>query len=77
MTNEPSNTKFYSQIVELLQYAKNEVVRTVNQMKVITYFEIGKMVVEEEQEGKERADYGNIERTVKSTYPGIWKRLFC
>jgi hypothetical protein len=46
-------------------------------MMVITYFEIGKMLVEEEQEGKERADYGNIERTVKSTYPGIWKRLFC
>jgi len=25
---------------------------------VITYFEIGKMIVEEEQDGKERADYG-------------------
>ena len=25
---------------------------------VITYFEIGKMIVEEEQKGKERAEYG-------------------
>lgn len=58
MTNKPSNTKFYSQIVDLLQSARNKVVRTVNQTMVLTYFEIGKMLVEEEQDGKERADYG-------------------
>ena len=58
MTNKPSNTKFYSQIVDLLQSARNKVVRTVNQTMVLTYFEIGKMLVEEEQGGKERAEYG-------------------
>ncbi|NCQ58963.1 MAG: DUF1016 domain-containing protein [Flavobacteriales bacterium] len=58
MKNKPSNIKFYSQIVELLQSARNNVVRVVNQTMVLTYFEIGRMLVEEEQEGKERADYG-------------------
>ncbi len=58
MTNKPSNTRFYSQIVDLLQSARNKVVRTVNQTMVLTYFEIGKMLVEEEQGGKERASYG-------------------
>jgi len=58
MTNKPSNTKFYSQIVDLLQSARNKVVRTVNQTMVLTYFEIGRMIIEEEQGGKERADYG-------------------
>lgn len=58
MTNKPSNKRFYSQIVDLLQSARNKVVRTVNQTMVLTYFEIGKMLVEEEQDGKERADYG-------------------
>lgn len=58
MTNKPSNTKFHSQIVDLLQSARNKVIRTVNQTMVMTYFEIGRMIVEEEQEGKERADYG-------------------
>lgn len=58
MTNKPLNTRFYSQIVDLLQSARNKVVRTVNQTMVLTYFEIGKMLVEEEQSGKERADYG-------------------
>lgn len=58
MTNKPSNTKFYSQIVDLLQSARSKVVRTVNQTMVLTYFEIGRMIVEEEQGGKERANYG-------------------
>jgi len=48
----------YSQIAELLQSARNTVVRTVNQTMVSTYFEIGRMIVEEEQQGKERAEYG-------------------
>lgn len=58
MKNTPSNTKFFSQIVDLLQSAKSKVVQTVNQTMVLTYFEIGRMIVEEEQDGKERADYG-------------------
>jgi len=58
MSNKPSNKKLYSQIVDLLQSARNKVVRTVNQTMVLTYFEIGKMLVEEEQGGKERAEYG-------------------
>ena len=52
------NTKFFSQIVDLLQSAKSNVVRTINQTMVTTYFEIGRMIVEEEQGGKERAEYG-------------------
>lgn len=58
MTSKPSNIKFHSRIVDLLQSARNKVIRTVNQTMVITYFEIGRMIVEEEQDGKERADYG-------------------
>ncbi len=58
MSNKPSNKKLYSQIVDLLQSAKNKVVRAVNQTMVLTYCEIGKMLVEEEQGGKVRAEYG-------------------
>jgi len=52
------NHTFYSQIVDLLQSAKQQVLRTVNTTMVVTYFEIGRKIVEEEQHGKERADYG-------------------
>jgi len=52
------NKNFYSQIVDLLQSARQQVLRTVNKTMVITYFEIGRIIIEEEQNGKERADYG-------------------
>jgi len=58
MENKLSNTKFFSQIVELLQSARSKVAQTVNHTMVTTYFEIGRMIVEEEQGGKERAEYG-------------------
>ncbi len=58
MTDKPSNTKFYSQIVDLLQSARNQVLQTVNRTMVLTYFEIGRILVEEEQNGNERAEYG-------------------
>jgi len=52
------NTNFFSQIVDLLQTARNNVVHTINQTMVTTYFEIGRKIVEEEQNGKDRAEYG-------------------
>ncbi len=58
MTNTPRNTKLYAQIVALLQTARNQVVQTVNRTMVVTYYEIGRMIVEEEQKGEERAKYG-------------------
>jgi len=42
----------------LLKEARKTVVQTVNKTMVYTYFEIGRMIVEEEQNGKERAEYG-------------------
>ncbi len=58
MRNESLNRKFFSQIVDLLESARSNVVRAVNQTMVTTYFEIGRMIVEEEQNGKDRAEYG-------------------
>ena len=52
------NKILFSQVVALLQNARQLVLRTVNSTMVYTYFEIGRMIVEEEQSGKERAEYG-------------------
>jgi len=52
------NLDFYNKIAELLKNARNKVVQTVNKTMVYTYFEIGRTTVEEEQKGKERAEYG-------------------
>ncbi len=52
------NKVLFSQVVELLQNARTQVLRTVNSTMVYTYFEIGRMIVEEEQNGNDRAEYG-------------------
>ncbi len=60
MSKIERNTKnnFYEKVADLLKEARRNVVQTVNKTMVYTYFEIGKMIVEEEQNGKERAEYG-------------------
>jgi predicted nuclease of restriction endonuclease-like (RecB) superfamily len=52
------NKVIFQQVVELLQDARQQVLRTVNSTMTLTYFEIGRMIVEEEQSGKDRAEYG-------------------
>lgn len=58
----PSKNLFQD-IKTLLQNARNQVVRAVNTTMVHTYFEIGRLIVEHEQGGQEKAGYG--ERTLK------------
>ncbi|MCB0537393.1 MAG: PDDEXK nuclease domain-containing protein [Chitinophagales bacterium] len=50
--------KLFLTVKELIQQARQQVVRNVNQVMVTTYYEIGRMIVEEEQQGNKRADYG-------------------
>jgi hypothetical protein len=57
MTTKP-DSRFFSQVAELLRQAHSHVARQVNSAMVLTYFEIGRMIVEEEQKGEERAGYG-------------------
>jgi len=47
-----------SSIVELLESARKQVARTINIILVETYWKIGKRIVEYEQKGENRAEYG-------------------
>lgn len=53
-----NQSDFYNKVAILLKEARKSVVQTVNKTMVYTYFEIGRMIVEEEQNGKDRAEYG-------------------
>lgn len=50
---------FYHLIAQLLHTARREVVQTINIKMVQTYWEIGRVIVEEEQKGQHRAEYGS------------------
>ena len=48
----------FSKIAEMIELARRNVASVVNLTMVHTYFEVGRMIVEDEQQGKERAEYG-------------------
>ena len=56
MANEVS--KIYNDIAELLNVARAKAYHTVNSIMVETYWKIGQRIVEEEQGGASRAEYG-------------------
>jgi len=60
MNKEISNiNKTYSTIRSILDNARSKVYRTVNFVMVLAYWNIGKIIVEEEQKGKDKAKYGS------------------
>jgi predicted nuclease of restriction endonuclease-like (RecB) superfamily len=58
-TNITTIDKTYSTIRSILQNARSKVYRSVNFIMVQAYWNIGKIIVEEEQKGKDKAKYGS------------------
>ena len=58
LSNQTNENSLFSKVAELLELARKQVVTTVNLTMVHTYFEIGKMIIDEEQQGEIQASYG-------------------
>lgn len=50
--------EFYKQVADLLSAARSLDKRQLDSVIVTTYYEIGRMIVEREQQGQKRAKYG-------------------
>lgn len=48
-----------SSIGQILEEGRRKAIQSINQILVKTYWEIGRQIVEYEQQGKERAEYGS------------------
>ncbi|MBW1658163.1 PDDEXK nuclease domain-containing protein [Flavobacterium quisquiliarum] len=48
------------QVHNIISDAKNRAIRSVDKERVLMYWQIGKVILEEEQDGKERAKYGEF-----------------
>lgn len=53
-----TNQTIISDIKSIITKASEHAIRAVNHQRTLMYWEIGKRIFEEEQEGKDRADYG-------------------
>lgn len=53
-----NQTPLFSEIKEIILQSRQRVFRMANSVLLETYWQIGKLIIEDEQEGKDRADYG-------------------
>ncbi|MDR1247308.1 MAG: PDDEXK nuclease domain-containing protein [Clostridiales Family XIII bacterium] len=58
LTPQGDDSEFYKQVADLLAAARNFVKQQLDTTIVTTYYEIGRMIVEREQQGQKRAKYG-------------------
>lgn len=58
MKRRNSDTAFFRSIVDLIHEARRGLEKQVNTAMVVTYFEIGRRIIEKEQQGAKRAQYG-------------------
>lgn len=56
--NQPVSRDFYGNVRTILEQARQSAYRAVNFAMVMAYWEVGRLIVEEEQQGKDRAEYG-------------------
>lgn len=58
MGSEALRSDFYQAVVDVLRNARSNSYRAVNFIMVEAYWNVGRMIVDEEQQGSERAEYG-------------------
>lgn len=59
--------------IALIQYARQITAKQVNLVQLMTYYSLGKWIVEEQQEGEERATYGK--QVLKKLSESLTKNL--
>jgi hypothetical protein len=57
-TVQPTTQRVYQQIREILIQARGRALRAINTEMVVSYWQIGRLIIEEEQQGEVRAEYG-------------------
>jgi len=56
---EISEDSLYQSVKEIVTQSREKVFRMANSTLLLTYWQIGQLIVEDEQKGKERATYGS------------------
>ena len=72
ITNE-SSASLYMRIAEAIETARRHVAQTANLAMVMCYYQIGRMIVEDEQKGRPRAEYG--EKTLQALSKRLTERF--
>lgn len=60
ISKQPStqHTELFKQVHSMISEARQQLQKTVNHTMVNTYWQVGRLIVEHEQQGKDKAKYG-------------------
>jgi predicted nuclease of restriction endonuclease-like (RecB) superfamily len=64
MENEDGFPDLFGRVVAILEQARSHAARSINHYMVLAYWQIGKEIIQEQQQGKSRAHYG--QRVIES-----------
>ena len=56
--SEPGELDFFKSVYDLIQQARRSLEKSINTTMTVTYYEIGRRIIEKEQQGEKRAQYG-------------------
>lgn len=56
---EISEDSLFQSVKEIIKQSREKVFRIANSTLLLTYWQIGQLIVDDEQKGKERATYGS------------------
>ena len=73
MKHEIKNPTLSERVITLIENARRKVASVANVALVYTYYEIGRMIVEDEQSGNPRAEYG--EKTLEDLSSKLTERF--
>ena len=67
------NNNYIEKAIAILEFAREQMVKSLHHAMVFAHYELGKIIIEEEQEGKERAKYAkktieNLSKKLKKKY---------
>ena len=67
----------FDRVRDIVDAARASVVRTVNTAQVVANWRVGREIVEEEQRGRRRADYGQqlVSPALGANDGSLWQRL--
>ena len=67
------NNSYIEKAITILEFAREQMVKSVHHAMVFAHYELGRIIIEEEQEGKEIAKYAkktiaNLSKKLKQKY---------
>ena len=66
MNELANNSGVLDDIRKIIEHGRRQAYAAANQTIVLTYWHIGRRIVEEEQQGEERAQYGKLKHWLSS-----------